>query len=206
MDTKSTALSVAVPIGILAGLAAESVWTASRGRSQSIARAAVVLLLLAGMGIGAYHLPGLIQDNSSYRLRPGDLDAAQWLQSNVPDGARLLVDSVQFPYAPGWIVGVDTGLWIPLLAHRSSLVPPMIYPIEWGDPGVLSNDLRATQEFLARRETGTPPLGSIIDAAGITHFFTGPGAWSLLPAELQGEERLNAVFRQDRLWLFSSRR
>ncbi|MFC2023349.1 hypothetical protein ACFLT5_01275 [Chloroflexota bacterium] len=202
MDTKSTVLSLAVPLGILAGLAAEPLWSLSLGRRRALARAAVTLVLLLGMGIGVCRLPRLLQGDSSYRLRPGHLEAANWIESNVPENALLLVDSIQFSYAPGWVVGVDTGLWLPLLAHRSTTVPPMIYSIEWGKPGELANNLEATQQYLASRNTGAPSLRDIITKFGITHLFTGPHTWSLIPSELEQEAKLNRVFHQDRLWLF----
>jgi hypothetical protein len=42
------------------------------------------------------------------------------------------VSATLFPWAPDYVVGVDGGYWLPLLAGRATTVLPMLYPGERG--------------------------------------------------------------------------
>lgn len=202
LDLNTTLLSLTVPVGILAGLSGEYLWNISRCWVQPLARAGIVLLLLAGITLGLFHLPGVIRDKSSYYLRPSDLTVMEWIENNIPENALILVDGIQPAWSPGWVVGIDQGYWIPLLAHRTTTVPPMIYPVEWGDPDRLTIMLEASGELLLRNSGGPSPSGEDLADYGITHIVVGRHRGSLIPSELTQEARLREIHRQDWVWVF----
>jgi hypothetical protein len=201
-DLKTTLLSMAVPVAILAGLSGEILWSSLKGRGRTVARAGIVMVLVSGIAIGILRLPRMVQEMSFYLLRPGDLVTMKWIRENVREDALILVDALEFNWQPGWIVGIDSGYVLPLLAHRTTTVPPMTYPLEWGEREQLGAMLEASREYLARHADGSVPLAEILERHGITHVYVGAPRLSLDPSELAQEERLTEVYRQDRNWVF----
>ena len=199
-DRITVLLSLAVPIGILAGLGCDWLWSAFAHRRRRPARAAIFVALFSAMTVGLLNLPRLLTEESSACVGPADLETMDWIEQNIPKDALFLVDTLDFDWAPGWVVGSDAGGWIPLLAHRATTVPPMIYSVEWGDPPVLTANLEASQAFLASKTRGTPALEEILDRYPITHIY----AQHQLPllADLAKERRLRSIYRQDRSWVF----
>jgi hypothetical protein len=113
-----------------------------------------------------------------------------------------LVDALEFSWQPGWIVGIDSGYVVPLLAHRTTAVPPMTYPLEWGEREQLDALLEASRGYRARHGDGALPLAELLDRHGITHIYVGARRLSLDPSELAREERLTEIYRQDRNRVF----
>jgi len=61
-----------------------------------------------------------------------DMAAMQWIRENTPADARFVINS--FPaYAGTLAAGTDAGWWIPLLAHRTTILPPLNYGGEKGE-------------------------------------------------------------------------
>jgi len=200
-DLKTTLLSLPVPLAVLAGLAGEVLWNAFSGRGRLVVQGGLIVALLAGMGIGAFHLPRLIYTGDFY-LRPGDLVAMGWIEDNVPEGTFFVANGIQPEWSPGWIIGVDAGYWIPLLAHRATTPPPMIYPLEWGGSSDLLAGLGASHEVLLGQGSGGSPTGEVLGEYGITHIFTDAQHWPLMPRKLSQDSHLKEIYRQDRVWVF----
>ncbi|HMP39528.1 MAG TPA: hypothetical protein PKA05_04025 [Roseiflexaceae bacterium] len=57
-------------------------------------------------------------------VTPADAAAYAWVRDNTPADARFVVNSSPI-YQGSMVVGVDGGWWLPLLAQRSTTVPPM---------------------------------------------------------------------------------
>jgi hypothetical protein len=201
-DLKTTVLSMAVPVAVLAGLSGEILWNVLEGRDRTLARVGIVTVVISGIAIGVLRLPRMLQEDPFYLLRPGDLVTMRWIEENVPEDALILVDALEFNWQPGWIVGIDSGYVIPLQAHRTTTVPPMTYPLEWGEPAELGALLDASRGYLARHEDGSLPLDELLDRHGITHIYVGARRLSLDPSELAREERLTEIYRQDRNRVF----
>ncbi len=202
LDLITTLLSLSLPIGILAGISAELLWNRFHGQTQLLVRSGITAALVAGIAVGTYHLPRMMPEEPHRYLLPADLVVMDWIAQNVGPGALFLVNSIEMTWSPGWVVGVDSGYWIPLLAHRATTVPPMIYPLEWGDPVELNAILQASREYLSRNTAGTPPLTEILDRYGITHVFVDSRYQLSMPAELSEEEGLQPIYHQDEIWVF----
>ena len=205
LDSKTILLSLSIPVAILAGLVADMAWNAFRERGKVIARASILILLCLGMVTGITKLPRLVQESLRQSLRPADLAAMQWIEKNVSPEALFVVNGIEPYWSPGWFVGIDAGYWIPLLAHRSTTMPPMIYPLEWGSPEVLASMLEASQEFLAWNEDPTSPLDPILRQHGITHIFAGLHEPALALSELANEPGLSVGCRRDVVWVFEAK-
>jgi hypothetical protein len=200
-DLKTSLLSLPVPLAVLAGLAGEVLWNTLRGGGRLVIRGVLVVALLLGMGIGVFYLPHLVYTAPLY-LRPGNLVTMKWIEDNIPKDAFLVVNGGQCEWSPGWIVGIDTGYWIPLLAHRETTLPPMIYSWEWGSSSRLLTKLGASHELLLRRDGEALSIGEVLGKYGVTHVFTDAQHWPLMPRELSQDAHLREIYRQDRVWVF----
>jgi len=130
-DLKTTLLSLAIPFAGLIGLGVQGLDSALQNRLRGVVWSLVIVFLLIGAVSAVIRFPHLIYTGDIY-LRPGDLVVMDWIRNNTPPDALFIVSTFQFEWQPGWLVGSDAGYWIPLLARRSSCLPPMVYPMEWG--------------------------------------------------------------------------
>ena len=84
--------------------------------------------------IGIWYMRPRIRDvqpmDHSLLTRP-DMLAAEWINENLPEDARFLVNSF-FAYADSAVVGSDGGWWLPLITVRLSTQPPLPYVSEAG--------------------------------------------------------------------------
>ena len=200
-DLKTSLLTLSIPLAVLAGLGGEVAWSTLSGAGRLIARGVIIGALLTGMGIGILHLPNLVYTAPLY-LRPGDLITMEWIENNIPESALIAVNGIQFEWSPGWIVGIDVGYWIPLLAHRATTLPPMIYPLEWSGFPPLLTGLGASRELLSRQGDEASSTGKALSEYGVTHVFTEAEHWTITRGRIAQEEQLRKVYRQDRVWMF----
>jgi len=159
-------------------------------------------VLLAGMAAGILYLPRLVQGEDLRYRRPSDIQAMHWIEENAKEDALFLVDSMSIDWSPGWVVGLDAGYWIPLLAQRSTTVPPMIYPLEWGDPDRLPALLEASQEFLAWKAGELTSLQAILRGHGITHVFVSLQPNRPCLTEIGPTPGLQEICRLDRFRIY----
>lgn len=201
-DLVTSWLTLAVPLGLLAGGVADSLWNRFRGRAGVLFRWGVVVALLAGGLTGWLRLPAIVREGKLH-LRPGDRAAMAWIDSRVPGQARFATNATLVTWLPGWLMGNDGGCWIPLLAHRSVIPPLMLYPWEWADQERLGPALREYRRLFPPPGRLAPAAGDVLAGIGATHIFTYDGGRPFSPAILRADPRLRLVFHQDRAWIFA---
>lgn len=118
-------------------------------------------------------------------VTPNDIRAFNWINANVPDKSRFLVNGF-LAYGDALVVGSDAGWWLPFFTKREATVPPILYSTE-----AISIDRTFFRQFLiqVRDSHGEPSqLREILCQAKITHVFLGEkqgkggfGAESLVP-------------------------
>jgi len=169
-DIPTTILSLSIPLAVLVGVSGDVVGKIPQGRVRLMGRAILITILGQGILLGVLHLPRLIYTGRFY-LRPGDLIVMQWIRENVPENALFLVDAVEFDWSPGWMVGIDAGYWIPLLTRRVTVLPPMIYSIEWASSS-LSQNLSVVYDITKNLRGGHKNLCENFKKSKITHILS----------------------------------
>lgn len=182
-ELTTASLTLSIPVAILIGAWAHDVWDAMIGKLRLAVRGVLITASVGGIVSGVYYLPNVVYTAQPY-IRPGDLVVMEWIKSNTPEDALFLVDSLQFDWSPGWVVGTDSGYWIPLLARRASTLPPMIYPLEWGDLSRLSGRVEITHRMWLGQKMDNASPDQILSRYGVTHVMAGyesnlirSGAW-----------------------------
>jgi hypothetical protein len=169
-DIPTTLLSLSIPLAVLIGIAGDAIGKIPKRKVNLIGQTALTTVLGLGVLTGILYLPRLIYTGLFY-LRPGDLIAMQWVQKNIPQNAIFLVNAIEFDWSPGWMVGINAGYWLPLLTHRATVLPPMIYSLEWASP-VLSENLSTLYDVIKAQKDDIKGLCDILKNSKITHIFS----------------------------------
>ena len=146
MDPVSMMMSSFLPISLVLGIGLNELLECLK--SQTI-RAAINIatgtLVLAGVAAGVYRWTQIDPAGISF-VKPGDIEAANWIKANTPPNAKFLISEYQYPFSESLIVGMDGGSWLPVLAQRVTSAYPMTYAIErTASPNDLQHNLEAYQ-------------------------------------------------------------
>jgi hypothetical protein len=196
-----------IPAGVLLGnLLAQLV---TRFGSRTWVTGLTALLLATGGLVGARARMGDVHVSQHALVTRPDVRAMAWVRNNVPEGARILVNSF-FAYDGTSVVGSDAGWWLPLLAGRANTVPPLNYGME-GKPwpeyrGWVSEPTRQVQQA----GVDDPATLALLQERGITHVYIGQrqgrvnyaGPDVLDIDVLLRSPHYRPVYHQDRVWVF----
>lgn len=133
---------------------------------------------------------------------PADRAALKWVRDHVPADARFAVNVWQ--WNDGIYAGSDGGSWLPVLAARASILPPVLYAGALPDSTVAEmNDLFALLEEAA--DLDAPELQARLAAAGVTHLYLGARGNGLQPEAIDSAPYARLVYRQDGVSIYALR-
>jgi hypothetical protein len=210
----SILIAVYIPAGVLIGAAAG--WLADLPDEKHQARTkyktfiqlglVAVLLLCSYYGVRSR----LKDDNpqGSSLFTRADQRAAAWIDANLPQQARLLVNAF-FAYADTVIVGSDGGWWLPLAAHRLTSLPPINYGNEEGIQPDYRQHINILQSEILSKGINHPDVLRLLDERGIRYIYIGQrqgrvnnqGA-TLDPQVLLTSPSFKPIYHQDRVYIF----
>jgi hypothetical protein len=204
-------IALYIPAGILIGGASSWIYDAFSGffnKSKATKIGFITLIFLVTIYGIRFRVTDIDIPKNALSVRP-DIVAAEWINENIPDGSRFYVNSF-FAYGGTLVVGSDGGWWLPLLANRSTTLPPLTYGIE---PGPVE-DYIAYVNFLVgmvqKQGMTDPDVIKLFREYGVTHIYIGQQQGSVnAPAGTQIEvnELLHSpfytpIYHIDRVWIF----
>jgi hypothetical protein len=138
-----------------------------------------------------------------------DVRAADWIKTNLPLEARFLVNSL-FAYGDRLVAGSDGGWWLPLLARRSTNLPPLNYSLERGDQPDYRVWVNAVPEAIRANGVADAAVLQLLAEREITHVYVGQkqgrvnygGPDDLAPQVLLASPNFRPVYHEDRVWIF----
>ena len=190
MPNGTVIVGLYLPAAVLVGLAAGDM-------GQRVARAlwgSRTLKICASLGWTLLALWGA-QDMLAHTLEPwyqlvtpADERAMAWVEAHTSPEAVFAVGT-DF-WLPSAATGSDAGYWLPYIAHRRTIVPPMIY-ISEGDPSYVAEK----QALLAPLAASTTPkdLADALRRSGATYIYVSnrtPRPWQASLDEAAYFERL----------------
>jgi hypothetical protein len=209
LSSSAVLIAAYIPAAVLLGGAAGWIIEALQVQAGRWRPIAATLLVL---GVSLWGARDRLADLkvSTYALvtRP-DLRAAAWIQQNTPAKARFLVNSFS-AFDNSSIVGSDGGWWLPLLAHRDSTLPPLLYASESGPTPDYREWVNALSRAIQQTGLEDPGVLAMLKERGVTHVYLGQqqgtvgynGPMTLHPAQLTASPRFKAVYHEDRVWVF----
>ena len=163
---------------------------------------ALVTLLVVGAGLGGVRgrMGDMRVSQHTMVTRP-DLRAMSWIRENTQKDARFLINSF-FAYGGNAIVGSDGGWWLPLLAGRANMVPPINYGTEQEpQPGYREWINEITRQV---QRAGIDELETLtmLREREITHVYIGQKGDALPVEVIQQSDAYRIVYHEDRVWIF----
>jgi hypothetical protein len=168
----------------------------------------ILILLLALLGAG---IARSVSDPNTFTLltRP-DKRAMSWINQNIPDNSRFLVEGYRI-YGGWTAVGSDAGWWISLLTNNENSMPPQYALMnETPNPPEYSKqviDLVANlEEVSLNSNDGT----QILCKNDINYIYigqrqgkTGIGAQQLFsPEEMDNNPNIDLIYWHDRIYIY----
>jgi hypothetical protein len=189
-------LALYLPASILIGLAVGDLFALtlrrvpSAGPKRRAVSALFGLLLIVASGAGAYQILETGRDDWYALVLEGDTAAMAWIEEHTPTDATFAVGSTF--WLEGGATCQDGGLWLPYIARRATLMPPMIY-ISEGEPAYIE----ATNERLrALAEADSPEdLAQAMEAAGARYAYVGQRGSQPWQAHLEDARVFEAIYR-----------
>ena len=180
MDPITVITSSFLPLSVMIGVAAGD-FIAIGGRWQRWRTVAVGTPLLLAALYGSTRVVDAVESGAAY-VQPEDLAAAAWVSEHVPEDALFMVNTFWFDFLPDFVIASDAGGWLPVLAGRATIVPPMIYPVERTAEPDFNKQLVALAEITP--DMTSPAAVALLRNAGITHVFIGQRGGRIDPASL----------------------
>lgn len=155
---------------------------------------------LAGSLLAFYAARSLlpILNPGTLLVRQADLEAIEWIDSNLPEDAYVLIN----PFAWGYnlYAGNDGGYWISPLAGRKTFPPAAIYNFDFqsDNPQIISAN---AQEVI---ELGEKPveLASFMTEHGLQYVYCGVRGGPISPRALRESSEFRLIYQKDGVSLF----
>jgi hypothetical protein len=162
----------------------------------------VLAIVLTALASGIALSP--IKERRPY-IEPADMEALLWMRDNLPGDSYVLANSFSFPWSPTQALGLDSGLWVPLVTGLRSSVPPInAYNEQPADDQYFDRVLALSA---VRSLPATEAEWQALRDQGITHIYIGSraaGAGFSAP-DLLNDPHVELLFHRDAVWLFALR-
>jgi hypothetical protein len=139
-----------------------------------------------------------------------DLRAFAWIEDNVSNNARFLVNSFS-AYNSYAIVGSDAGWWLPLLSGRQTTLYPLNINFEEKDTKEYRQWMTELKVNIQNYGFDHPVVLDLLIEEDITHIFIGQqdgsvnssNAYRLDAQQLFNSMGWHQVYHHDRVWIFA---
>jgi len=199
LDSASVVMSLFLPASVAAGYCLAGIWRWGRDGPAIIRIALTIAMCLLGI-FGAVDGSRILDPWHAY-VREADLTAMSWIKRNVPPSATFLVNPFSWDWDPEFITGSDAGWWLPLLAERHTLIPPMTYTLEQPlEPDYAS---RVAQVAKAAARPTMPSALELLHRNGVTHVYIGERGGVIDPVLLMDSPNYELIYHEGDVWVFS---
>lgn len=170
-------------------------WLATT-RFSRIAVPVALLLVIALITWGAWETRKIVNP-ATILATPSDLQAIDWIEANVPESARFLINVTHWQY--GFYRGVDGGWWIGPLTGRETLLPAALYNM--GD----EEYFQQVNEY-ARKSSElqgcSPEFWDLVRQTSVTHIYLNQAKGNLKAENLQNCPNLAQVYQEGEISIY----
>jgi hypothetical protein len=203
-----------IPVGILIGAAAG--WLAGLApretqpprRYHLLIQITLALLVLFCTVFGLQARLKDVKPQGAALITRSDQRAARWIDSNLPEQARFLVNAF-FAYNDWVIVGSDGGWWLPLTARRQTSLPPINYGNEQSSQPDYRQQVNNLQSEIIAKGIDHSDVLRMLKERGIRYIYIGQRQGrvnnpnhTLDPQVLLASPAFKLLYHQDRVYIF----
>jgi hypothetical protein len=197
-DPVTVYMTIFIPIAIMSGWLILRILKALETRS--IQYSIVILVFLIGFIIGIVKSETIIQASTAAFVSSCDVEAAQWISENIPPDAVFMINTYAFPFAPRYIIGIDGGYWLPLLANRMTVVPPMTYQNERFESAKMEKTMVRLHNL--EGHLTSPKAIDELHGAHVTHVYVGGVGGIISVDELLKSSHFQLLYRNNGCYIF----
>jgi hypothetical protein len=196
MDTVSVIFSLYVPILVIIGwlLAIIIEKASSKNYNKKYIFSLLIILIVSPMLL----IPNHIHPEFSF-VSSEDLIAFEWIKENTPIDSRFVVNTFNFNFNENYVIGIDAGYWLPLLANRNTITLPMIFQIEKLEN---KNDLDNLLLVHNIDDFSTIENVNLLKDLGYTHIYLGEWGSKEKLEQFQDIKHYKQVFKNENTYVF----
>ncbi len=158
----------------------------------------IFIIIMILIPFSAIKMTGIFNPVNVF-VKEGDNEAMNWIKVNTSDDAVFFINTYSFDWNKDFIVGIDGGLWIPLLTKRHVTIPPMTYLIE--NPNNFTEKVKTMSK--AAESINTESTIRYLAENNVTYvYFGGNDCCKLKLQNLQNNPYLIPVYGKDGVWIF----
>ena len=200
VNINSMYISLFLPLSILLGSSAVSIWDGLQAQGVRIRMIAYVALGMLLMRTVLFGIPYQIEIINEQTIlgESADRTAIAWIKENLPTSSKIAVSSWYW-LAPTW-AAQDGGGWILPLANRMTTTPPVDYIYD-AKLGKEVNDWNEQASQIA--DWTTPSTTRFLRDSGVTHLYVGARGGFLDAAKLTANPDLTLIYSYNGAFIFS---
>lgn len=199
LDFITVLTSCYIPAAVVLGLTYERLWLLAQRRSWLTGAFATSSLALVIVGIQLQS--GLFVPSERYVQQP-DVAAANWIAAKTPIDSVIMPNCFSWSWSPNYVVSADAGGWMPLLAHRPTIIPPIIRNLEFVPDTSLSQRLAGLCMGL-RDQPDSPQVKDLLRKDNISLIYLGERDGFIDPNKLAAfPDSYKLLYQQDKVEIF----
>ncbi len=195
MDRITVVVSLYLPVAVIAGWFIQEIYSHLRKPYYTVVTA-LLLITFIWSAIVAINKnlkgPGFVT--------PQDLAAAEWIKINTPADAYFAENTFKFGFSSNFVIGIDAGYWLPILADRQTVTLPMIFDIE------MFQQVDGLQQLLDLYNLGTDlTTQKAIDyfqREKISYLYIGEKGGQINVDLLVKSNNFSLVYQKDKVYVF----
>jgi len=128
-----------------------------------------------------------------------DLIAFEWVKNNTPSNSKFIVNTFSFDFNDKYIIGIDSGYWLPLLGNRETVSIPMIFLIERIVDENYLNNLFSIHNMSDLSDFENL---SFINSQGFTHIFLGQKGSKDPLKQIRDSQYFTEIYNNSDIYIF----
>jgi hypothetical protein len=181
---------------LLADLVVTAIELLATTRYSRIAVPVVLFLVVALITWGAWDTRKIVNP-ATILATPNDLRAIAWINANLPESARFLINVTHWQY--GFYRGVDGGWWIGPLTGRVTLLPAELYSM--GDRQYVQ-EVNQFARQASELQGCSPEFWDLVSRASLTHIYLNRDKGNLKPENLQNCPNLMLLYQEGEISIY----
>jgi hypothetical protein len=195
MDTVSVIIALYFPGSVVIGWLVMILEKRTTRVTRGLAWAGLVGVAL----VGARAMVNIADPTLAY-VTPADLPAMEWVRANTSPSARFMVNTFHWDFLPKYVTGSDAGYWLPVLANRRTVLPPLFYTSERASEPDLVERL-VTLDRLEGHLTSLEALAAL-KREGVTHVYVGQRSGPIAVGELLASPAFTLEYQSGSVFVF----
>ena len=170
-----------------------------RIRFARIKTIAILILFTALVGWGIWDTRKVI-NSATILATKADLAALNWIDQNIPEEARFLINVSHWQY--GSYRGVDGGWWITPLTNRNTILPNALYAMGESE---YKNQVNSLAARVSQIEGCTTEFWDLVSEQGLTHIYLKQGLGSMQTSHFENCQNVELIYDKDHVYVYRIR-